>query len=163
VLSDGAERAQAAAKAAALAAVLAAAAAWLGWQAGWAHGGDRPLAWRDLTDRTLAEPPRSELRVFHSREELRGALTAGGRSATVPPIDFQRREAILVAAGPRSSGAYALDVVAVIEERRRIVVAVRERTPSLARPGAARLTFPFRLITIERRGKAVTLDWRGRP
>ena len=143
--------------------MLAAAAAWLGWQELWAHGGDRPLAWRDLTERTLAEPPRSELRVFHSREALRAALTQDGRSATLPPIDFSRREAILVAAGPRSSGAYELEVVAVTEERRRIVVTVRERTPSLARPGAARLTFPFRLITIERRDKDVTLHWRGRP
>jgi len=143
-------------------AVLVAAAAWLGWVL-WAHGGDRPLAWRDVTERTLAEPPRSELAVFRSRTSLRRSLSGGGRSATVPPIDFARREAILIAAGPRSSGAYELGVVAVTEERRRIVVSVRERTPSLGRPGAARLTFPFRLITIERRGKDVTLDWRGRP
>jgi hypothetical protein len=143
--------------------VLAAAAAWLAWQELGARGGDTPLAWRDLTSRTLAEPPRSELRLFGSREELGRALREGGRSATVPPIDFARREAILVAAGPRSSSAYGLEVVAVTEERRRIVVAVRERTPSLADPGAARLTFPFRLITIARRGKDVTLDWRGRP
>ncbi|HWN21538.1 MAG TPA: protease complex subunit PrcB family protein [Gaiellaceae bacterium] len=143
--------------------MLVAAAGWLGWQELWAHGGDRPLAWRDLTDRTLAEPPRAELRVFGSRMDLRDGLTEGGRSATVPPIDFSQREAILVAAGPRSSGAYELEVVAVTEERRRIVVSVHERTPSLARPGAARLTFPFRLITIERRDKDVTLDWRGRP
>jgi len=143
--------------------VLVAAAAWLGWQELWAHGGDRPLAWRDVTARTLADPPRSELVVFGDREALRRALTEGGRSATVPPIDFARREAILVAAGPRSSGAYELEVVAVTEERRRIVVSIRERTPSLARPGAARLAFPFRLITIERRDKDVALDWRGRP
>lgn len=140
-----------------------AAVAWLGWQELWARGGDRPLAWRDLTARTLAEPPRSELRAFGSHEDLRRALTAGARSATVPPIDFASREAILIAAGPRSSGSYELEVLAVTEERRRIVVSVRERTPSLAVPGAARLTFPFRLITIERRDKNVTLDWRGRP
>lgn len=150
-------------RAIAVVAILAAAAAWVGWQELWAHGGDRPLAWRDLTARTLAEPPSSGLAVFSSRAELRGALTVGGRSATVPPIDFARRDAILVSAGPRSSGAYELDVLAVTEERRRIVVSVRERTPSLARPGAARLVFPFRLITIERRDKNVTLDWRGRP
>lgn len=143
--------------------MLAAAAAWLAWQGLWAHGGDTPLAWRDLTSRTLAEPPRSELRVFGSRDDLERALREGGRSATVPPIDFARREAILVAAGPRSSSAYRLEVVAVTEERRRIVVSVRERTPTPADPGAARLTFPFRLITIARRGKDVTLDWRGRP
>lgn len=140
-----------------------AATGWIGWQELWAHGDGRPLAWRDLTSRTLAEPPRSELRVFGSREELREALTVGGRSATVPPIDFARREAILISSGPRSSGAYELDVLGVTEERRRIVVSARERAPSLARPGAARLTFPFRLITVERRDKDVTLDLRGRP
>jgi hypothetical protein len=51
----------------------------------------------------------------------------------------------------------------VTEERRRIVVTVREEAPSLARPGTARLTFPFRLILIERHGKNVTLEWEGRP
>ena len=150
-------------RAAVVAAVLAAAAAWLSWQELWAHGGDRPVAWRDVTSRTLAEPQRSQLRVFGSRAELESALREGGRSATLPPIDFSRREAILVAAGPRSSSAYGLDVLAVTEERRRIVVSIRERSPSLPDPGAARLTFPFRLITIARRGKEVILDWRGRP
>jgi hypothetical protein len=143
--------------------VVTAAAGWLAWQELWARGGDRPLAWRDLTSRTLAEPPRSQLRVFGSRTELEAALREDGRSATLPPIDFTRREAILVAAGPRSSSAYGLEVLAVTEERRRVVVSILERTPSLANPGAARLTFPFRLITIARRGKEVILEWRGRP
>jgi hypothetical protein len=143
--------------------VLAAVAGWLAWQELWARGGDAPLAWRDVTSSTLAEPERSQLRVFGSREALLAALREGGRSATVPPLDFARREAILVAAGPRSSSAYGLDVVSVTEERRRIVVSVREQAPTLAEPGAARLVFPFRLITIERRGKNVVLDWRGRP
>lgn len=134
----------------------------LGWVAwvGWAHGGGEPLPWRDLTGRTLGEPQRSQLRSFEDTGALRGAL---GPSATVPPIDFRTREAILVAAGPRSSSAYALDVVDVTEERRRIVVTIRERAPTLARPGAARLAFPFRLITIERSGKPIELDWEGRP
>jgi hypothetical protein len=142
---------------------VAAAAGWLAWQELWARGGDRPLAWRDLTSRTLAEPPRSQLRVLGSRAELEAALREDGRSATLPAIDFSRREAILVAAGPRSSSAYGLEVLAVTEERRRVVVSIRERTPSLANPGVARLTFPFRLITIARRGKEAILDWRGRP
>ena len=149
--------------AAAIAAVVVAAAGWVAWQELWAHGDDRPLAWRDVTARTLAEPERSRLQVLRSREALETALRERGRSATVPPIDFSRREAILVAAGPRSSDAYELEVLAVTEERRRIVVSVRERTPSLARPGNARLVFPFRLITIERRDKPVELEWRGRP
>jgi len=140
--------------------VAVAAVGWLGWQELWARGGGRPLVWRDLTGRTLAEPARSQLRTFGGGRSLRSAL---GPSATAPPIDFGRREAVLVAAGPRSSSAYALDIVAVTEERRRIVVSVRERAPTLARPGAAVLAFPFRLLTIERTGKPVELDWRGRP
>lgn len=144
--------------------MVVAGAAWLGWRAVWAHGGDRPLAWRDVTSATIAEPQRSELRVFGSREALVRHLRQGGQSATVPgDLDFERFDAVLVSGGPRSSSAYELEVLRVTEERRRIVVTVREQTPSLARPGTARLTFPFRLILIERRGKDVTLDWEGRP
>ncbi len=113
-----------------------------------------------MTDRTLGEPSRSQLRAFGDGRALRVAL---GSSATIPPIDFERREAVLVAAGPRSSSAYGLDVVRVAEERRRIVITMRERTPTLAHPGAATLAFPFRLITIERSGKPVELVWEGRP
>ncbi|MEJ7567006.1 MAG: hypothetical protein WKF41_01965 [Gaiellaceae bacterium] len=137
-----------------------AATGWLGWQELWAHGGTRALPWRDLTARTVGEPGRSQLRAFGNTRDLRAAL---GSSATVPPIDFGSREAVLVAAGPRSSSAYALDIVGVTAQRRRVVVTVRERAPTLARPGAARLAFPFRLITIERSGKPVELDWEGRP
>jgi hypothetical protein len=147
-------------RAAVLVAVLVLAGAWIGWQELYAHGGNRPLAWHDLTARTIGEPLRSELRVLRSRRELQIRL---GRSATVPAIDFGRRDAILVAAGPRSSSAYALEIVSVRRERRRIIITVRERTPSLARPGAATLTFPFRLITIPRSDNDVELDWEGRP
>jgi hypothetical protein len=136
-----------------------AAGGWLGWTA-WAHGGDRPLPWHDLTGSTLAEPGRSQLLSIRDARALREGL---GASATAPPIDFRTRTAVLIAAGPRSSSAYELDVVRVTEERRRIVVSIRERTPSLAEPGAARLAFPFRLITIERTGKRIELDWEGRP
>jgi hypothetical protein len=143
--------------------VLAAALGWIAWQQLWAHGSDTRLAWIDLTSRTLAQPAHAGLRVFRAREPLVRELGTGGRSATVPPIDFGRRTAILVSSGPRSSTAFELVLVTVVEERRRIVVTVRERTPSLADPGTATLTFPFRLITIERSRKPVTLDWEGRP
>lgn len=134
--------------------------AWVAWRELYAQGGGQPLEWRDLTARTIAEPLRSELRVFRSRRELQVRLR---RSATVPAIDFGAREAVLVVAGPRSSSAYQLEIVSVREERRRIVVGVHEHTPTLARPGAATLTFPFRLITIARSDKDVVLDWEGRP
>ena len=144
-------------------AVAASALGWVAWQQLWAHGGDASIAWVDLTSRTLAQPQQAGLRAYRAREPLVRHLRAGGRSATVPPIDFGQRTAVLVASGPRSSTAYELLVVGVTEERRRIVVTVRERTPSLAEPGTATLSFPFRLITIERTGKPVTLDWEGRP
>jgi hypothetical protein len=145
--------------ASALAAVAVAAAGWLGWLS-WSHGDATQLAWRDLTDRTLAEPQRSQLSSFGDARRLRAVL---GDSATLPPIDFARRTAVLLAAGPRSSSAYALQVVQVAEQRRRVVVTIRERAPTLARPGTARLAFPFRLITIERTDKPIELDWEGRP
>jgi hypothetical protein len=144
----------------ALAALAVLAAAWLVWQALWAHGGDREVLWRDLTARTFAAPARSQLVAFQELAPPRAAL---GASATVPPIDFERRRAVLVAAGPRSSSAYALDVLQVREERRRVVVTIRERAPTLARPGKPQLAFPFRLLTIPRSDKPVELDWQGRP
>jgi hypothetical protein len=139
--------------------VALAAAGWLGWLS-WAHGGGEPLAWSDVTGRTLGEPQRSQLTSFADADRLRSAL---GASATLPPLDFASRTAVLVAAGPRSSSAYALEIAGVTEQRRRIVVSVREQAPTLARPGAARLAFPFRLITIERTEKPIVLDWKGRP
>ncbi|MBA2332015.1 MAG: hypothetical protein H0V94_04405 [Actinobacteria bacterium] len=143
-----------------LALVTALATGWIGWQELWARGGDRPLVWRDLTGRTVAEPTRSRLSTFEDRAALRAAL---GSSATVPAIDFEQRTAVLVAAGPRSSSAYALDLVGVTEERRRIVVRLREQAPTPARPGVAVLAFPFRLLTIARTEKPFVLDWVGRP
>lgn len=146
-----------------LAGVGLAAVAWVAWQGLWAYGGDTPLPWTDLTSRTLAQPPRAGVQVFQSREALLRELRAGGRPATVPRVDFARRTAILVSSGPRSSTAYDLEIVAVVEERRRIVVTARELTPSLASPGTAALRFPFRLITIERSRKPVLLERIGRP
>jgi len=150
-------------KAAALVAVALAAGSWVAWQELWVRGGDASLPWTDLTARTLAQPTGAGLRVFRTRSDLVRELASRGRSATVPPIDFGRRTAILVSSGPRSSSAYALEILDVREERRRVVVIARERTPVLANPGAATLSFPFRLLTIERREKPVTLDLEGRP
>ena len=136
---------------------------WAAWQELWAYGGDTPASWIDLTSQTLGQPADAGLRVFGRREPLVHALTAAGGPATVPPIDFGQRRAVLVATGPRSSTAYRLVLVRVLEERRRIVVRVREQSPSLAEPGVATLTFPFRLITIEQRGKPLKLEWEDRP
>ncbi len=140
--------------------------AWLVYAYGFGHGDERPLGWQDLTPQLApAEFPRPAGRVFGSTQELRRYLTAAmpGRTPKLPAIDFRRREAVLLATGPRSSTGYAVEVESVREERSRIVVHVRERTPSLGDPVAARVTYPYRLITLPRRNKPVELIWEGRP
>ncbi len=140
--------------------------AWLVYAYAFRHGGDRPLAWQDVS-RQLgpAEFPRPAGRVFGSARELHRFLIAAmpGRAPEPPPIDFRRREAVLLATGPRSSTGYAVEVESVREERGRVVVHVRERTPSLRDPVAARVTYPYRLITLPRRDKPVDIIWEGRP
>jgi hypothetical protein len=86
-----------------------------------------------------------------------------GRAPKVPPIDFSRREAILIASGPRSSTGYSLHVVSVRETNDRVAVTVREDTPSLGEPVVARITYPFRLITIPKNPKSLFLHFVGRP
>ena len=130
------------------------------------RGGGRPLAWQDVSAQLgPAEFPRPAGRVFGSAAELRRFLIAAmpGRTPDSPPIDFRRREAVLIATGPRSSTGYAVEVGSVREQRGRIVVHARERTPSLGDPVAARVTYPYRLITLPRRDKPVEIIWEGRP
>jgi hypothetical protein len=130
------------------------------------RGGGRPLAWRDVTGQLgPAEFPRPAGRVFGSAQELRRFLIAAmpGRAPEPPAIDFRRREAVLLATGPRSSTAYAVEVESVREQRGRIVAHVRQRTPSLGDPVAARVTYPYRLITLPRRDKPVEIVWEDRP
>jgi hypothetical protein len=151
---------------AALTAVAGLVSAWLLYAYAFGHGGERPLAWRDVS-RALgrAELPRPAGRVFGSAQQLRRYLIASmpGRAPEPPRIDFRRREAVLLATGPRSSTGYAVEIESVREERRRIVVRIRERTPSLGDPVVARVTYPYRLITLPRRNKPVYLIWEGRP
>lgn len=89
-------------------------------------------------------------------EEVRGA------PPDAPRIDFERRRALLATVGPRSSSGYAVDVVGIREERRRIVVGLRERTPGVTTPVQPRVTYPFRLVTIRRGEKRVVFEWAGR-
>jgi hypothetical protein len=86
-----------------------------------------------------------------------------GRSIHLPNIDFGDREIYLVAAGPRSSSGYELEIVRVSDLGDHIVVVVHERTPTLGVPVQARVTYPFRLIALPRSDKPVKLKWPGRP
>ena len=103
--------------------------------------------------------------VFRDRAGLLDVLERNnpGRSISLPRIDFARREVYLVAAGPRSSTGYELEVVRVRDEGGHIAVVVHERTPTLGDPVQARVTYPFRLITLPRSTEPVKLKWPGRP
>jgi hypothetical protein len=81
----------------------------------------------------------------------------------VPRFDFARRRLILVAAGPRSSTGYGVRIVKITERRSTIDVLARETTPTLRSGTVARLTSPYRLITIPATSKRVYVQWQGRP
>jgi PrcB C-terminal len=103
--------------------------------------------------------------VFRSRAGLLDVLERNnpGRTIRLPNIDFSRHEIYLVAAGPRSSTGYELEVVRVRDEGDHIDVVVHERTPSLGDRVQARVTYPFVLISLPRSKEPVKLKWPGRP
>jgi hypothetical protein len=103
--------------------------------------------------------------LFRDRARLLNVLERNnpGRPIPLRNIDFARREVYLVAAGPRSSTGYELEIVRVRDEGDQIVVVVHERAPTLGDPVQARVTYPFRLITLPRSTKPVKLKWPGRP
>ena len=141
-------------------------AVWLLSSLAWSRGSARLLAWRDLTPELgRVEFPRKSLRVFHDRAALEEYLRAvmPGRGPQAPRLDFSRREALLIAAGPRSSTGYELEILRVTERRKDIRVLARETTPSLGQRVVPRLTSPYRLITIPVTAKRVYVSWQGRP
>ena len=118
-----------------------------------------PVGWRDLS--AQAESVRtadSVRRLFRTREQLVRFL---GTKERVPPIDFSKRQLLLVAPGPRSSTGYSVEVLSVSEREGRITVKVRERTPKLGDRVEARVTYPFRLLSLPA-GRDVYVDWVGR-
>ena len=139
--------------------VLAAACGWLLYTQVYETGRAHALHWRDLTAAVgplrFAKPAK---KVFTSRGSLAAYL-----ERHAPAVDFRRREAVLVALGPRSSTGYALRIVRVTERRGSILVVAHERTPSLSDPVRARVTYPYRLITLPKIDKPVHLELEGRP
>ena len=139
---------------------------WIAYVHYWRHGGGRSVAWRDLSAEVgPLQFPRATFRVFLRPQKLTGYLDAvmPGRAPATPPIDFAHRKAVLIAAGPRSSTGYDLRVVRVTERRSCVDVVLRERTPSLGERESARLTFPYRLITIPATTKSIHFRYEGRP
>ena len=126
----------------------------------------RDVPYVDLTRQTgRLEFTRIRRDVFRNRAALLDVLEQNnpGRTIGLPKIDFKRSEIYLVAAGPRSSSGYELQVLRAQDLGDRIVVVVHERTPSLGDAVQARVTYPFRLIALPRSSKPVTLKWPGRP
>ena len=129
-------------------------------------GKSHAVAYTDLTPRLgPLQFTRITSAVSRSRAALLYVLERNnpGRSIKLPAIDFAHREAYLVAPGPRSSTGYALEILRVVDTGPHVVVTVHERTPSLGDPVQARVTYPYRLITLPRSDKPVKLKWPGRP
>jgi PrcB C-terminal len=126
----------------------------------------RPIPYKDLTSEL---GPLEFTRIYRSEYESPAPLLKllrqmnPGRDIHLPPIDWKRQDAFLVATGPRSSTGYVLRIAEVRDEGEKIVVVVREQTPSLGDPVTARVTYPFRLIALPRSDKPVKLKWPGRP
>ena len=108
-------------------------------------GGGRPVAWQDVTARVGPVLwPKSVTRSFWTRSQVDRYLarTFPRGSPEIPPIDFARRRLILVAAGPRSSDGYGVEILSVTDRRGDVRVLARETTPSLARPEKIRADLP---------------------
>jgi hypothetical protein len=125
-----------------------------------------PVPYRNISAQLHGyEPPRLAREVFTSRDELATYLrhTVPGGDVRMPNVDWARREAILVASGPRSSTGYSLRVVSLFARGARLALTVKERTPLLGEPVAAKVTYPFVLITVPRTSKSLLLHFQGRP
>jgi hypothetical protein len=122
----------------------------------------RTVAWRDLSEQVgpITVTGR-ELRLFREQEALARYLTRARARGAWPQVDFTRRQLLLVSPGPRSSTGYEVDVLSVEERGGEITVRVRERTPSLQDRVEARVTHPYRLLSLPA-GRDVVVDWLGR-
>jgi hypothetical protein len=126
----------------------------------WPEDAGRRVAWRDLSAQAgTLTITRETKRVFRDREALTGYLSAAGGST--PPVDFKRRQVLLVSPGPRSSTGYRVEVVGVRERDGKLTVTVRERAPALDDRVEPRVTFPYRLLSLPAE-KDVYVDWPGR-
>ena len=126
------------------------------------EGESRPVAWRDLTEQIgpLRISDR-EHRLFREQDDLARYLVRARARGETPQIDFARRQLLLVSPGPRSSTGYEVEVLSVREQGEEITVRIRERTPTLQDRVEARMTHPYRLLSLPA-GKEVAVDWVGR-
>jgi PrcB C-terminal len=137
------------------------------WTQVYETGGTKQLAWQDVTAEVSGQAlwPKSVTRSFWRQRQVDRYLGRifPRRRPLFPRIDFTRKRLVLVAAGPRSSTGYRVEILSATERRGAIRIVAREVTPRLADRVQARLTSPFRLITIPTTGKRVYVQWQGRP
>ena len=109
--------------------------------------------------------PKSVTRSFWRQRQVdRYLARIFPRSAPrFPRIDYTHRRLVLVAAGPRSSTGYGVEILRATEHRGAIRIAAREVTPSLGQKVVAKVTSPYVLITIPSTSKRVYVQWQGRP
>jgi hypothetical protein len=123
------------------------------------------IAYKDISSELHGfQPPRLVRQAFKTRTAFATYVHRESPGiGRLPAIDWAHREAILISAGPRSSTGYVLHIVSVRETSHHVVVTVHEQTPTLGQPVQARVTYPYRLITIARTSKPLFLHWPGRP
>ncbi len=122
----------------------------------------RPVGWRDLSAQvgplTILG---SERRLIRKPSSLTRFLESAKAKRRPRAIDFSTRQLLLVSAGPRSSTGYAVEILSARESDGKITVRVREQAPKLGERVRARVTYPYRLISLPA-GKDVYVDWIGR-
>lgn len=144
--------------------LVAGAAGWVTYKHTFAHDEVRGLPWLDLT--SVVGPltfPRATTRELPGPKTFALYLRLHEATRRVPPPDFKHGIVLVVAVGPRSSTAYSLQVLRVTEQRSRVVVKLRENTPSTQNPGRARVTYPYRMITFPKTRKHTFVTIEGRP
>jgi hypothetical protein len=116
------------------------------------------VAWRDVSN-DVAPVTTADLtqRLFRTPEQFHELFGSESQA----PVDFSTRELLLVSPGPRSSTGYSVRILSVTERDGKITVKVRERTPTLADHVEARVTYPYRLLSLPA-DKDVLVDWVGR-
>jgi hypothetical protein len=148
----------------AAAALALAAGAWLLYTKAWT-GKAEAVRWTDLTPKLgTIEFTRRVTAVYHSRRPFEKLLqaTMPGRPPRVPPHNWSRDQVVVIALGPRSSTGYSLEILRVVERRRGIYVYARERTPHLGEPATARITYPYRVLSMHGNAKPVYVKLQGR-
>jgi len=115
----------------------------------------RTLPWRIVSAGRLqlAAPIGKRIRLQKTADKI-----LGPGHLHIPP----GRMAVVISPGPRSSSGYSVRVLSVVEERSRIVVNVREVTPSLGNRVRPIVTYPYRVILLPLVHKGVLVRWRGR-